>query len=215
MKIIWTEISTLGKGRNFHVIMVLIREDGEMAKKVIDRDNVTCQHMHSILIWLKIRTIHFSLIFISKYSRVFLLTFFISKILSWLKIRIVFASNPISFRIFSYLNIFEIKIKEKWMVRILSYLKIKCEASDVRDIYFRDQGVFGTKCKFATPGNNFVTCSWRPTNLSTYRFVTNYIFVTKWILVSRSYVPKLSRHEVTYRQIPQGEVRGSLVQTLE
>ena len=51
---------------------------------------------------------------------------------------------------------------------------------------------------FAT--NIFVTraCSWRQTNLSTYKFVTNFIFVTKWILVSRSFVSKLSRHEVPF-----------------
>ena len=33
----------------------IIRGDGEMAQKVIDEDNVTCQHMHLILRWLKIR----------------------------------------------------------------------------------------------------------------------------------------------------------------
>ena len=37
--------------------------------------------------------------------------FFSSKILRWLKIRIIFASNPISLRILSHLRIFELK---KW-----------------------------------------------------------------------------------------------------
>ena len=32
----------------------------EMAQKVIEGDNETCQHMHLILRWLKIRTIQFS-----------------------------------------------------------------------------------------------------------------------------------------------------------
>ena len=32
-----------------------------MAQKVILRDNGTCQHMHLILKWLKIRIIHLSL----------------------------------------------------------------------------------------------------------------------------------------------------------
>ena len=31
------------------------------------------------------------------------------------------------------------------------------KASDVRDKYVRDQGMFGTNCKFATSGNHFVT----------------------------------------------------------
>jgi len=44
-----------------------VRGNGEMAQKVIDGDNATCQPMHVILRWLKIRTIHFSLIFCSKY----------------------------------------------------------------------------------------------------------------------------------------------------
>ena len=34
--------------------------DGEMAQNLIEGDNDTCHHMHLILIWLKIRTIHFS-----------------------------------------------------------------------------------------------------------------------------------------------------------
>ena len=33
------------------------RVDGEMAQKVIEGDNGTCQHMHLILRWLKIRII--------------------------------------------------------------------------------------------------------------------------------------------------------------
>ena len=34
--------------------------------------------------------------------------------------------------------------------------EINKEASDVRDKYVRDQGMFGTKCKFGTSGNHFV-----------------------------------------------------------
>jgi len=45
----------------------MVRGNGEMAQKVIDGDIVTCQHMHLMLRWLKIRTIHFSLISFSKY----------------------------------------------------------------------------------------------------------------------------------------------------
>ena len=41
--------------------------DGEMAQKVMEWDNHTCQHMHLILRWLKIRTIHFSFYFSSNY----------------------------------------------------------------------------------------------------------------------------------------------------
>ena len=80
--------------------------DGEMVQKVIEWDNQTCQHMHLIL-----------------------------------RIRIIIASNSISLRILSYLNIFELNKSEalrqkstwslfrgeKWMVRILSHLKIRCD----------------------------------------------------------------------------------------
>ena len=134
-------------------------KDGEMAQKVIDGDNVTCQHLHLILKWLKIRTIHFSLISSSKsWSRVFWpkwLTFFSSKMLKWLKIRIIFASNSISLRILSHFNIFELKkvshfgqktrdqyfeakIREKWIVRILSHFKIECIWLHVRHVSFDD-----------------------------------------------------------------------------
>ena len=45
---------------------------GEMAQKVTKGDNDTCRHMHLILRWPTIRTIHSSFIFTSKYwSRVF------------------------------------------------------------------------------------------------------------------------------------------------
>ena len=90
----------------FHRSLVYYGRDGEMAQKVIDGENVTWQHMHLKLRWLKIRTMHFSLISSSKYwSRVFWskwLTFFSSKILRWLKIRIIIASNSISLRILSH-----------------------------------------------------------------------------------------------------------------
>ena len=85
-------------------------------KKSSNETCLTWSHMHLILKWLKIRTIHFSLFFGSKYwSRVFWpkwLTFFSSKMLKWLKIRIIFASNSISLRILSHLNIFKLKKSE-------------------------------------------------------------------------------------------------------
>ena len=43
------------------------RRDGVMAQKVIEGDNDTCQHMHLILRWLKIRTIYFDFIYSAKY----------------------------------------------------------------------------------------------------------------------------------------------------
>ena len=124
------------------------RKKSRWLKKSSNETCLTWSHMHLILKWLKIRTIHFSLIFSSKYwSRVFWpkwLTFFSSKMLKWLKIRIIFASNSISLRILSHFNIFELKKvshfgqktcdldfeegkREKWIVRILSHFKIKCK----------------------------------------------------------------------------------------
>ena len=87
--------------------------DPEMVQKAIEGGNVTCRNMHGILIWLKIRIVKFLLNFGSKYwSRAFSpnwLTFFSSKILRLLKIRIIFASNSLSLRILSHLKIFELK----------------------------------------------------------------------------------------------------------
>ena len=40
------------------------RRYSDMAEKVIKGDHVTCQHMHLILRWLKIRTTHLSFIFL-------------------------------------------------------------------------------------------------------------------------------------------------------
>ena len=81
----------------------------EMAQKDIEGCHVTFWHMHVILRWLKVRTIQFLFNFCSKYwSRVKILrwlTFFSSKILRWLKIRIIFASNSISLRTLSHLKI--------------------------------------------------------------------------------------------------------------
>ena len=83
------------------------------AQKDIEGAKITWRNMHVILRELKIRTIQFSLFFSSKYqSRVKnprTLTFFSSKILRELKIRIIFASNSISLRILSSLGIFELK----------------------------------------------------------------------------------------------------------
>ena len=81
--------------RNFRHLESLQHTGGSVRwlKKYSKDVNDTCQHMHLKSRWLKIRTIHFSFNFSSKYrSRVFLpkwLTFFSSKKLRWLKIRII------------------------------------------------------------------------------------------------------------------------------
>ena len=82
-------IRSIQKGAlvDFHCTGRMVRWLKKSSKEAYD----TCEHMHLILRWLKIRTIHFSLISASKYwSRVFLskwLTFLGSKMLRWLKIR--------------------------------------------------------------------------------------------------------------------------------
>ena len=84
-------------------------------KKSSKEDFLTWWNMHEILDKLKIRTVQFLVKFLlENQSRVKILdklTFFSSKILYKLKIRIIFASNSISLRILSHLNFFELK---KW-----------------------------------------------------------------------------------------------------
>ena len=85
--------------------------------------------MHEILYKLKIRTVQFLVKFLlENRSRVKILdkahffldklTFFSSKILYKLKIRIIFASNSISLRILGLLKIFE--LKKVSLLRILT-----------------------------------------------------------------------------------------------
>ena len=105
--------------------------------KVITGDNVPCQHMHLISRWLKIRTINFSFILPRNIDHVFFWCCCSENFDH-------FASNSNFLRILSNLeeNIFELKnepsrqttrdqyfeskLKEKWMVWILSHLKIRC-----------------------------------------------------------------------------------------
>ena len=79
-------------------------------KKSSKEDFFTWLNMHEILDKLKIRTVQFLVKFLlENRSRVKILdklTFFSSKILNKLKIRIIFASNSISLRILSLYKIF-------------------------------------------------------------------------------------------------------------
>ena len=78
-------------GSNFYITLYFTGGMVRWLKKSSKDVNNTWQHMHLKSRWLKIRTIHYSFIFTSKYrSRVFLpkwLTFFSSKKPKWLKIR--------------------------------------------------------------------------------------------------------------------------------
>ena len=99
-------------------------------KKSSKEDFFTWWNMHEILNKLKIRTVQFLVKFLlENRSRVKILsklTFFSSKILNKLKIRIIFASNSISLRILSLLKIFE--LKKVSLFRILT-----------RDWYFEEK----------------------------------------------------------------------------
>ena len=112
----------------------------EMAQKVIERDNDTCQHMHVTLRWLKIRTVQFLFNFSSKYpSRVKTLrwlTFFSSKTPRWLKIRREIGFEPKIIRILSHLRVFELK---------------KCEPSQGFDTWW----IFRAEIKEKLNSSNF------------------------------------------------------------
>ena len=80
-------------------------------------------------------------------------------------------------------------------VRLYNHLKLlpKSEASDVRDKYVRDQRMFGTICNFATSKYNFVTI-----NVSFNAYACGEVHFVANFILSRTYVPKSSRHEVTF-----------------